>query len=597
MAVKKFLDRSRIFYSELMRDSINFAKRIHDQTDSVFGTSSPWGQLLVVINRIAQFNFFYIEDSITEQNIETASRPTSIRNWSAISGHSPTRAISARGTIKLVQKSVVQVGSGTIKIPNYTELECSNGLRYMIYVLQDYLSVNTQKNFNELEIGIIQGAIQSSEFTGSGEQMQTYIVQAPTNKFIEEFFHIIAVNDQRWEKKEAFMDMPLLSYTYLVKPNVTGEGITFVFGNNYFGQVPELGSSIKAQYLVSDGRLGNISMSEDASFSFLSSGEDEQGNDVNLNDLFDITYESPIGFGSDPEPIKVTRYLAPKASRSFVLATPENYKTYLEKLRYFSIVDVFQAAPKINSLGNSIPNNTLNIYLVVDPNYRKSLAETYFDIPQTAFYLSEFEEEKIQESIEESGQKLIGINTNFVQPIIKRYVVSMNVTIWKNIDTELVRDKITAAFSEYLLNKTRRVKIPKSDLYAILESIDEIDSSSLYFISEDIERELGLLLGSETFVNSKVISADQFPSNFKSYTTARKLEFIMSMTSFSDFFYKYMDKFGDIVIADNEIALIRGSFRGKDGVFYQDFIDPIEPCILNINFNESDKTFTQSQIG
>ena len=62
---------------------------------------------------------------------------------------------------------------------------------------------------------------------------------------------------------------------------------------------------------------------------------------MDLNSIYTLSSSSDILFGSDGESIEMTRQLAPHASRNFVFANVENYKTFLSKLNLFSIVDVF----------------------------------------------------------------------------------------------------------------------------------------------------------------------------------------------------------------------------------------------------------------
>ena len=75
---------------------------------------------------------YYIEDSITELNINTAIRTRSIKGLATLTGHNPSRGMGARGSVKFIYNNS-ELNGDTIIIPNYTQiLNLSNGLKYLI---------------------------------------------------------------------------------------------------------------------------------------------------------------------------------------------------------------------------------------------------------------------------------------------------------------------------------------------------------------------------------------------------------------------------------------------------------------------------------
>ena len=131
------IDRSRVVFTDLMRDSLEFVRSVYGQAEGVFTQSSAFGQILAVINRISQLNLLYIEDAITELNPITASRRNSIYGIAMQNGYSATRGISARGDILLTQKRSSLNGAASnnkIKLYNYSEIACSNSLRYFVFI-------------------------------------------------------------------------------------------------------------------------------------------------------------------------------------------------------------------------------------------------------------------------------------------------------------------------------------------------------------------------------------------------------------------------------------------------------------------------------
>ena len=89
--------KNRIDIELLIQDTVNFTVDQFQQSRSNFTVASAYGQIIFVLQNLAQLILFYIEDSITELNINTASRANSIYGIARIAGHNPTRAISATG--------------------------------------------------------------------------------------------------------------------------------------------------------------------------------------------------------------------------------------------------------------------------------------------------------------------------------------------------------------------------------------------------------------------------------------------------------------------------------------------------------------------
>jgi len=82
---------------DILSETIQFLQTRFKQSRSVFTAASPFGQLLIVVENLSQLIFYYIEDSITELNINEASRVSSIYSLATLAGHNPSRAIGATG--------------------------------------------------------------------------------------------------------------------------------------------------------------------------------------------------------------------------------------------------------------------------------------------------------------------------------------------------------------------------------------------------------------------------------------------------------------------------------------------------------------------
>ena len=279
---------------------------------------------------------------------------------------------------------------------------------------------------------------------------------------------------------------------------------------------------------------------------------DTTGNTVEVNDALSISVDKEIIFGSDSEPIILTRVLAPKTSRSYVLANADSYVYFLEKFNIFSVIDAFSTFDD----NDITDDNVVYLFLIPDVNKRKANNADYFTVPVNLFTLSVEEKNKVYQFIEESGQKIVTTIIKILDPIIKRYVLNVNVTAYEGYSKDAIRQEIVSKCSDYFLVNRRRDRIPRSDLISIIESVPGVDSVNLWFVSE----------ANEAFKSD--------PANVDKADVG-------------------LDNFGDVKIGKGEYALIRGGWYGRPGaptatnpggVFYTDSTDSTKPGSVNIAF-------------
>ena len=130
-----FFSKTRIRATELFEDSFEYLARTYDQAQEVFTPASPFGQVLTVVSNLGEMIFFYIEAALTELNISRARNIESIYGLSRLTGHDPTRGISARGIIGLrLNTSAANLVSGDyVQIMNGAKLQIGqNGLTYFL---------------------------------------------------------------------------------------------------------------------------------------------------------------------------------------------------------------------------------------------------------------------------------------------------------------------------------------------------------------------------------------------------------------------------------------------------------------------------------
>jgi hypothetical protein len=539
--------KARVGVETMLTDTINYMVDKFRQAKTNFTVASAYGQILFVLHNLFQLMLLYLEDAVTELNMRTATRKTSVMGLAALAGHNVTRAIGATGEITLVAKNPTAFNypSGVVVIPNHTKLKCSNnGKPYILDLPTDEARVTTNGSMNGLGFKIVQGTIETSQYTGTGQPLQTFSVNHTQTATIDHYYVRVYVNGERWKTYDSLYDMPRNGKGAIVKTGISG-GIDVIFGNSNFGMMPPIGSTILVEYVVTSGEGGNLSLTSDEEgiFRFDDVGFTVFGEDVDLNEVFQIKCTGNPDFGSNPEPLGLTRIIAPKTSRSFVLANPDSYVIFFEKFNLFSIIDAYATFEDSNLYDDKI------IYLFLVPDVRKQMKsdENYFNIDESKFTLTDKQKIKVVDLVERSGSKIVGTELEIVSPTMSRYVINISLIIYKDgPGEEAIRQEILERLSEYFITTRRRDRIPKSDLVAIVEGVEGVDSVAISIVSQKDE----------------LLFAKGKPP-------------------------RGLDEFGDIIIEKNELPIIRGGWTDRNGISYETGISDSKPCCVNISVRDT----------
>jgi len=545
--------KNNILIKGLLGDSFEFLQRTYNQTRNVFTVSSAWGQILFVLENLSQLILYFIEDSITELNMQEATRSYSIKSLARIAGYDPVRGMSAQGEASVAWNlREDDAGGGAVILSNNPKVQSiQNGLPYTIILNSPSVKIPLTRG-KKYNFKIVQGSFSTSTFTGTGLSLQSFNLPSKAGAYIDQFYVDVYVNGNKWERYESLYDIPFNGEGYLVKSGI-GEGIDIYFGNNNFGKIPQSGSIITVEYLQTSGFSGNLQSRSDTNltYRFLDSGTDLFGNDVNLNNYLTVTGLLDPSFGADPEPIELTRLVAPKTSRSYVFANSENYEIYLQKLNIFSQIQAFSTFDD-EYLDD---DNVVYIFLVPDVTISLTSNQDYFDIPQSQFLLTQSQKLSLLNLIEDSGRMIATTVVKILDSEIKRFVGNVSMSIFEGYDPEILKDIIRERISEYMLNLKRRDRIPKSDIIAIIEGVEGVDSVSFFFVGEDNERY------HETVDNL---------SNASNAQLERQIG---------------MDEYGDIIIGRGELVLLRGGWSDRYGTTYEEGIVTGKPSALNISIS------------
>ena len=564
-----FFSKTRIRATELFQDSFEYLQRTYDQAREVFTPASPFGQILTVMANLGEMIFFYIEAVATELNISRARNIESIYGLSRLTGHDPTRGISARGIIglRLNTSASTLLEGDYVQIINGSSFEIgNNGLTYFLRFNSDYIRLDkTTKTFVNVEV--IQGEKEDQSFTGTGLALQSYNLSTkePTDQFLVEVF----VDGKLWELKDSLYDMNKGDHCAMIKTSVNG-GLSVFFGNNQFGYPPPLGSRIRVTYVKTRGVAGNIG-GKQLDIKFVDEGTDSSGQQVDLNEILSLNITRNPNFGSDSEDPNFTRLIAPYQSNSFVLANPNNYIYYLSKYDFWSFIDAY------NTKNDQYLDDDNIIYLFLIPDVKKKLTSDldYFSVPEVEFTMTEAEKEQTLEIINKSGRQVVTAEVRIKDPIIKKYALNIVVRWFENYDKDAIRIEIRKNLDEYFLNVNRRDRIPRSDIISIIENVEGIDSVNVFFISEANEKAIR-----DGFYFIPVYGTD--PVTDQRVLIENK-KIVLEPGEDPQL---GLDSFGDVIIENDDLAIIRGGWKDRNGTYYEPIPEANKISSLNVFYKE-----------
>ena len=587
MAELKFLSAARIKTSEMLTDTRTYISRLYGRAGELFTTASPFAQILEVLTELTNLVFFYIEDAVVEQNILTAQHAESIYGLARLAGHDAFRGSSALGEIKirLNTSAFNEIAGDAINIPANTLIKASkNGLQYILKTNNDQFRIE-KSNPEYIYIPVIQGKIESQVLTGTGEKLQSFNVIIKKNT--DHHSVKVSVNGEPWTKYDSLYDMKVGTKGYLVKTGISG-GLDIYFGNGSFGLIPATGASIGVEYLITEGVKGNLTGSKDLNFKFETEGFDSLGNTYNLNKLLESSFTTAPSMGSDPESVELTKLIAPLQSHSFVLATPSNYESFLSRYGMFSYLDAYNTTDD----GYIDDDNVIYLFMLPDTARKLSKNNDYFNLNQEEFFFSEDETNGILSVLEKSGQQMVTTEVKIVQPLAQYFRMDIKVRYFEGYDKTNLYTLIRSKISEYLINITRRDRLPKSDIIAILEGIEGIDSVNVRFVSEKEEtaRRNGYYISKTTTVTPSTPVLEDIGNGkskyvfFKRTVTEQKINFEPGAPLPENVIN--LDSFGDILLEKEEVALFRGGWKDRADIMVPDDVKIGEMAALSIYFDE-----------
>ena len=590
MAELKFLSTLRASADQIKSDARTYISRVYKRAGTLFTDASPFAQIVNVLSELGELIMFYIEDSVVEQNIYTAQQPESIYGMARLTGHDATRGFAATGEIEFRWKVGADLGviaGSGLNIDARSELGCQiNGLKYTLLTSQEKFRLE-KSNKNKIKVAIIQGTFEQQTFTGTGEPMQAFNVKVAS---LTDHSNVsVSVNGQKWTKHDSMYDILNDEPAYIIKTGVSG-GLDIYFGTGNFGAIPPAGSDILVEYVKHAGNAGNLDDGQDLTFKWQAEGTDSNGETFDLNEYLELNVTSSPKMGADAENTEFTKLMAPLASKSYVLATPDNYEYFLSRYGLFSYVDAY------NTTSDQYLDDDNVIYIFAIPDAKRKLLadQDYFSIPQNEMFFDQNEYDKMSQVIQDSGQQMVTTEVVFVKPQIRKYSMDINIRYFEGYTKQEIFNEVRARVSDYMLNITRRDKLPKSDIVYILETIDGIDAVNVRFISETEEtaRRLGYYESKTvTVVPQEPVVLEEIGNGKQKYVFFKRIEEVKTVdvdeTTQIPYTVAGLDQWGDIIMEKEEVAVFRGGWLDRDGDEIIDDARINAEAALSVNFDET----------
>jgi hypothetical protein len=445
-----------------------------------FSKSQIFGVIFDGIKGVMQNMLFYIEDALTEQNIDTAYRKTSLYSLAKVSGYEPFYGAASTGIINcdVSLSDTLEIGSNKIYIPNKTVLiDEITGYSYIIMLPTDYYCIDVSKPLFTSQFKVIQGNIKSYAYSATGEPLETLHVYVG-GLFDREYVEVY-VDGVKYTEAACLYDMTQDSNEYILSVGYDNE-LDIIFGNGIYGKQLKEGQSVSVSYVVHVGSLGDVDLTNEYSFVFTSPIYDSFGETVSKIDFLTLSLGSQISGGLDSDTVQDIRNMIGYNSRSLVIASENNFRLFFNRFSFIGHSNIHTE------------DNSLVVNAICTTNYADKIKDTdeYFNAYfNDKILLSESQKQMVKTTLDNSNKTFAGITVEFNDPDIYRYAIIMYLKAESKYDRDTIKSEVSKVVMEYFKNiESNTLFIPKSDIIkAVLDNVSTVESLDIVFISDKNE--------------------------------------------------------------------------------------------------------------
>ena len=429
------------------------------------------------IRGVMQNAMFYIEDALTEQNVDTAYRKSSLYSLAKVSGYEAFYGASATGLVNcdISLSGVSNIGSNKIYIPNKTVLINNNtGYTYIITLPTDYYCIDVSKPLFTHQFKVVQGSLKGSAYAATGNPLETLHIY--TGGLFDREYIEVRVDGEKYTEAASLYDMTENSKEYVLTIGYDNE-LDIMFGNGIYGKQLTEGQSVTINYIIHVGELGNIKLSDLYEFNVVSSVYDSFGNPVSDIGFLSFSLGSNISGGMNSDTSGDIRKMIGYNSRSLVIASENNFKLFFNRFSFIGHSNIHSE------------DNSLIVNAICTSNYADGIKDTdeYFNAYlNNQILLSSEQKEMVKETLNNSNKTFAGISLEFTDPDIYRYAIVAYIKAESKYDRDTIKSEISKAIMDYFVNlPTNTLFIPKSDIIKkVLDNVPTVDSIDISFISD-----------------------------------------------------------------------------------------------------------------
>jgi hypothetical protein len=429
------------------------------------------------IKSIMQNAMFYIEDALTEQNIDTAYRKSSIYSLAKISGYDAFYGSAATGLVNCLVSINNGLDSKTNKvyIKNYSKIvNTETGYQYLVYLPSDYYVIDLSKPLNINQFKIVQGSFKTNLYISQGVPLET--INVNTLGLFDIEYVEVRVDGELYSPASTLYDMTENSKEYVLSTGYDNE-LDIIFGNGIHGKQLVEGQSVSIKYIIHNGISGNININDKSTLEFKDSLYDSFGNTISNIDFLSLSLATSITGGMESDTVSNIKNMIGYNSRSLVLASDKNYTLFLKRFSFVGNTKVW------------CENNSLVVNAVCITNFIDNISDytKYFSAyDDNIVYLSDYQKSIIKTTLNNSNKTFAGISFNFIDPIIYKYAILVYLKVDKSYNREVVNSEISKLIADYFMNlKPNTVFVAKSDVIKyILDNVTYLDSIDISFISD-----------------------------------------------------------------------------------------------------------------
>ena len=456
----------------------SFLSKAFNNLGLQYTNTQIYGIIFNGIKGIMQNIMLYIEDAFTEQNIFSATRKKSVFSLAKLSGFEPSYGVSAGGILiaKVHINNRINIERTTIYIKNHSTVVNKNtGVKYSIVLPTDYYIFNVANPLIEYQFKIQQGTFVTSKYISKGNELETVHIDAI--RLFDRNYVTVTVDGVKYEEVACLYDMAENGNEYVLNIGYDNS-FDIIFGNGTYGKKLKDGQTVYIEYLLHDGKLGNVLVNETTNFAFHDSATDSLGNSIDANDFIDLSINSFISGGNNSDDINFIRSMIGSNTRSLIYSSVDNMKLFLKRFSFIGYNNCF-ASLKNNKIYIIALQNIENIY---------NKPEKYYELTNEDLKLTTDQKNMIISTLENSNRTISGFSVDFIEPLFRKYSIIMYIKSKSEYDKEIIKEKINKIVLDYFLNLPYSVKfISKSEIINLIINDDEnniIQSIELNFISE-----------------------------------------------------------------------------------------------------------------